>query len=665
MSSSFNRSPGQSVHNRGKTAGGSAGRASASVPAVLVTDPEPLIGSGVPDAAVTPNTARAAAGGGGGAAAAAAASAAGLAGGAAAVDAGGEMRDARRGGWDEGAWWGGRGGVTAGGGMAVEDTVPLLPKQLHFEQLPAPALSQPPYGQEQQQQQQQQLQSPYLQVHQHQQQQRQTQRHQPSHDQPSQQQTEYRGVESTDGASYDVHQHRHQQQQLKPPQQQQSYHPQPRQQQQTEYRDVESTDGASYDVLCWACGLCLSLPSFSPNFKCGYCGALTLQSPRSPSSPSPSPPSSSAPVSSASAHSVPDKPLRQRRCRACIAAWDMLVLTVVILLITFIIVGGILTTFPVICPLHPPYRHHSPPLLPLPLPFLLHSLITLLLSLQTIFNFLCSALLPAGPVKRMAFGSADLPTVSSGSFDGWRLCRRCHPPRAKPPGAHHCGSCGTCVMDMDHHCPFIGNCVGRANQRHFLLFLLSTILSCSYVCLMAATTLYLLLPTLDLTPHMPHTPPADLTTLLSTATKAFAAALWAARKYLPIRALIAFYLFTLALGTGISVSLLLYQQLDFILSGEGGYVDSLKAKKGAGNDKVMWEGAKRVVPGRIVDRRQEGVCSLCGNGVWTKLFNRSGVDVYRAFRGVFGSGSPWFWCCPRVRAPRGSLAANYDGVKDL
>ncbi|GJP59654.1 hypothetical protein CLOP_g14232 [Closterium sp. NIES-67] len=107
MSSSFNRSPGQSVHNRGKTAGGSAGRASASVPAVLVTDPEPLIGSGVPDAAVTPNTARAAAGGGGGAAAAAAASAAGLAGGAAAVDAGGEMRDARRGGWDEGAWWGG------------------------------------------------------------------------------------------------------------------------------------------------------------------------------------------------------------------------------------------------------------------------------------------------------------------------------------------------------------------------------------------------------------------------------------------------------------------------------------------------------------------------------------------------------------------------------
>ncbi|CAI5487769.1 unnamed protein product [Closterium sp. Naga37s-1] len=131
-----------------------------------------------------------------------------------------------------------------------------------------------------------------------------------------------------------------------------------------------------------------------------------------------------------------EKPLRRRRCRACMAAWDMLVLTVVILLITFIIVGGILTTFPVICPLHPPFSHRYPPpprLLPVPLPFLLHALITLLLSLQTVFNFLCSALLPAGPVTRVAFGSADMPTVSAGSFDGWQLCRRCDPPRAKPP----------------------------------------------------------------------------------------------------------------------------------------------------------------------------------------------------------------------------------------
>ncbi|CAI7775611.1 unnamed protein product [Closterium sp. NIES-53] len=275
-------------------------------------------------------------------------------------------------------------------------------------------------------------------------------------------------------------------------------------------------------------------------------------------------------------------------------------------------------------------------------------------------------LFPCLPTPMHGWVGGWVPLCLSGSFDGWQLCRRCDPPRAKPPGAHHCSSCGTCVMDMDHHCPFIGNCVGRANQRHFLLFLLSTIISCIYVALMASATLYFLLPALDVTPHMPHNPPHDLTSFVSTATKAFAAALWAARKQLPIRAFIAFYLFIAALGTGISVSLLLYQQLDFILSGEGGYVDALKVKKGAGNNKVMWDGPKRVVPARLVDSSGgDGTCWPCGNGVWLRLFNRSGSEVSRALKGVFGSGNPWFWCCPRLKAPRGSLAANYNGVKDL
>jgi len=47
-----------------------------------------------------------------------------------------------------------------------------------------------------------------------------------------------------------------------------------------------------------------------------------------------------------------------------------------------------------------------------------------------------------------------------GAFEGWSYCRHpsCH--AAKPPGTHHCRACGYCVVELDHHCPFINNVGG-------------------------------------------------------------------------------------------------------------------------------------------------------------------------------------------------------------
>jgi len=48
-------------------------------------------------------------------------------------------------------------------------------------------------------------------------------------------------------------------------------------------------------------------------------------------------------------------------------------------------------------------------------------------------------------------------------------CKNCKVP--KIVRSHHCQICGYCVFKMDHHCPWINNCVGLNNHRYFILFL--------------------------------------------------------------------------------------------------------------------------------------------------------------------------------------------------
>ncbi|EDW64749.1 palmitoyltransferase ZDHHC3 isoform X1 [Drosophila virilis] len=79
------------------------------------------------------------------------------------------------------------------------------------------------------------------------------------------------------------------------------------------------------------------------------------------------------------------------------------------------------------------------------------------------------------PANRLDF--SDLHTTNNGtkqiSGNGhgseWTVCTRCETYR--PPRAHHCRICKRCIRRMDHHCPWINNCVGERNQKYFLQFL--------------------------------------------------------------------------------------------------------------------------------------------------------------------------------------------------
>lgn len=52
----------------------------------------------------------------------------------------------------------------------------------------------------------------------------------------------------------------------------------------------------------------------------------------------------------------------------------------------------------------------------------------------------------------------------------FKRCDRCYVVRF--PGVKHCSKCQGCIMSMDHHCPWVFNCIGQFNQKFFIQFLM-------------------------------------------------------------------------------------------------------------------------------------------------------------------------------------------------
>ncbi|KAJ7601034.1 DHHC palmitoyltransferase-domain-containing protein [Mycena floridula] len=124
-----------------------------------------------------------------------------------------------------------------------------------------------------------------------------------------------------------------------------------------------------------------------------------------------------------------------------------------------------------------------------PLVFGIHLISTYTLTFLAFCSFIICIARDPGPISSEESPTAEddgeigvqdaLMSTDFDIFAPGKWCRKCWAP--KPERTHHCSVCDRCVLKMDHHCPWMGQCIGHRTYPAFLHFLFCVTLLSIYI----------------------------------------------------------------------------------------------------------------------------------------------------------------------------------------